>query len=316
MRQMDDAPTVLDRSITNNFREFNRFYTVLIGSLSREYLSTKYFIQEARVIFEVATAPGCTARQIQFRSGLDQGYLSRLIARLTRSGVIRQRKSVDDRREHRLFLTEIGEAAFRTLDQRATNQAGRLLGQLTPDSRRELCGAFETVRRLLDPSAGAAVISIREQKPGDLGWVFQRHSIIYAEEQSYSPLFEAYVCEGLWPFLKAYDRSKDRLWIGEISGRPAGSIAIHHVSSRVGWAKLRWFFVERDARGRGLGSKLLDTAVRFCRKVGYRGTFLWTVSDLEQARRLYERIGFRLVEESNGCAWAPWAHEQRWELRL
>ena len=313
---MDDAPTVLDRSITDSFREFNRFYTVLIGSLSREYLRTKYSIQEARVIFEVATAPGCTAKQIQLRVGFDQGYLSRLIARLTRAGVIRQRKSVEDRREQRLFLTKVGETAFGTLDQRATDQAGRLLGQLTPDSRRELCGAFGTIRRLLDPSAGPEVISIREQEPGDLGWVFQRHSVVYAEEHGYSPLFEAYVCEGLSPFLKAYDRKKDRLWIGELSGRPAGSIAIHHVSSRIGWAKLRWFLVERDARGRGLGSKLLDTAEKFCRKVGYRGIFLWTVSDLEQARRLYERRGFNLVEESNGCAWAPWAHEQRWELRL
>ena len=124
------------------------------------------------------------------------------------------------------------------------------------------------------------------------------------------------MCEGLLPFLKAYDRKKDRLWIGEINGRRAGSIAIHHEPNRLGWAKLRWFLVEREVRGRGLGSKLLDTAVRFCRRAGYRGIFLWTVSDLEEARRLYERGGFKLVEESEGCAWAPWAREQRWEFQL
>ncbi|HYB84404.1 MAG TPA: GNAT family N-acetyltransferase, partial [archaeon] len=83
-----------------------------------------------------------------------------------------------------------------------------------------------------------------------------------------------------------------------------------------GWAKLRWFLVEREARGRGLGSKLLATALKFCQRAGYRGVFLWTVSDLDAARRLYERAGFKLARETGGCAWAPSAREQCWELRL
>ena len=304
--------------ITDTFRGFNRFYTVLIGSLSREYLDTEHTLQEARVIFEVANAPGCTAKEIQTQTGLDQGYLSRLIGGLTRAGVIRRRKSVNDRREQRLFLSEDGKLAFRTLDQRANLQAGQLVGRLGAEAADELGRAFETVQRLLDPSycVRATMITIREQAAGDLGWVFQRHALVYGEEFGYSPLFEAYVCEGLSPFMKKYDPKMDRLWIGEMWGRRVGSIAVQHAPNRVGWAKLRWFLVEREARGRGLGSKLLATALKFCQRAGYRGVFLWTVSDLDAARRLYERAGFKLARETGGCAWAPSAREQCWELRL
>ena len=303
-------------SIIGTFREFNRFYTVLIGSLSRGYLGTEYTLQEARVIFEVATAPGCIALEIQSRTGLDQGYVSRLITRLTRAGVIRRARSADDRREQRLFLTKRGRLTFRKLDQEANLQAGQLLGELDSDKMDELGNAFETVQRLLNPSAGAKTITVRDRKAGDLGWVFERHAVVYEEEFGYSSLFETYVCDGLSPFMRNYDPRRDRLWIGEMEGRRVGSIAVHHVGKRAGCAKLRWFLVEREARRRGLGSKLLNTAIRFCQKVGYERIFLRTVSDLHAARRLYERTGFRLVEETNRCTWAPWAREQRWELRL
>jgi len=309
---LDDVGTHLIAT----FRQFNRFYTTLIGSLSRGYLETEYTLQEARVIFEVASRPGCTAREVQLRAGFDQGYLSRLVTRLTHAGALRRITSPDDHREQKLFLTKAGQQTFKTLDERADNQARQLLGRLSPDEMEELERGFETVRSLLDRDASTDVIGIRGQRAGDLGWVFQRHAVVYRGEFRYSDLFEPYVCEGLAPFLKNYNPKRDGLWIGEIGGRRVGSVAVQHVSNRAEWAKLRWFLVEREARGKGLGSSLLDTAITFCKKARYKGIFLWTVSDLSAARRLYERTGFTLAEETKSCPWAPWAHEQRWELRL
>jgi len=301
----------------DSFRNFNRFYTVLIGSLSRAYLKTEYSLQEARVIFEVATNSGCTAKAVQFQTDIDQAYSSRLIGKLTKAGIIRRVRSVKDRREQRLFLTKAGVQAFRTLDERANVQARHLLDELTSAELEELDNAFRTVRRLLDRTTTPETITIRGQKAGDLGWIFQRHAVVYGEEFSYNEIFESYVCDGLAPFMKNYNHEMDRLWIGEMVGRRVGSVAVHHDENRAGWAKLRWFLVENEARRRGLGTKLLDTAVTFCKKAGYKGIYLWTVSDLDAARRLYERIGFTLAEEkTKTCAWAPWAHEQRWELRL
>jgi DNA-binding MarR family transcriptional regulator/ribosomal protein S18 acetylase RimI-like enzyme len=305
-----------ERSITGKFREFNRFYTVLIGSLSRGYLDTEYTLQEARVIFEVATYPGCTAKAIRSHAGFDQGYSSRLITRLVQAGLIRKVKATDDHREQRLHLTQKGRLAFETLDERADRQAHELLNRLTSEETYELYNAFRSVQHLLDPSVPPEAVTVREMRAGDLGWVFQRHAVIYGEEFGYSHLFEVYVSKGLAPFMKNYDPKLDRLWIGEMGGRRVASIAVHHVAKRRGWAKLRWFLVEREARGRGLGSLLLDTAMSFCKNAGYKGIFLWTVSDLDSARRLYERSGFELTEEKRNCAWASSAHEQRWELRL
>jgi len=138
--------------------------------------------------------------------------------------------------------------------------------------------------------------------------------VLYAEEFGYSEVFEAYVAKGLAPFLAQRDPGRDGLWIAEAEGRPLGAVAVQHVPERPGWAQLRWFYVEREARGTGTGTRLLDQALAFARDAGYEGAFLWTVDDLHAARRLYERAGFRLVEQTEGCPWAPWGREQRWEL--
>ena len=160
-------------------------------------------------------------------------------------------------------------------------------------------------------------VQLRTQRAGDLGWVFQRHAELYPGEFSYSPVFEQYVARGMSPFLDHFDAKRDRMWIAESEGRRLGSVAVHHVDDRPGWAKLRWYFVEAEARGHGVGGKLLGAAIGFCREAGYEGVFLWTVNDLAAAARQYSKAGFVLVfEESKPCAWAPWGREQRWELNL
>ena len=298
------------------FRRFNRFYTALIGTLSRGYLETPYSLQEARVIFEVATNKGCTAKDIQLQAGFDQGYLSRLIERLTKAGLIRRTKSPDDGRAQNLFLTSAGKRAFKILNQRADGQARQLTAHLNGSQVIQLRSALLVVHRLLDSELPTERISIREQQVGDLGWVFYRQAAAYKDEFGYSPVFESHVCEGLFPYLRNYDPKRDRMWVGVAGDQPVGFIAVHHIADRPGWAQLRWFFVESDFRGRGLGSRLLEIVVSFCKKARYEGVFLWTVSDLDAARRLYQKAGFKLAEEKEECGWASSAREQRWELRL
>ena len=105
--------------------------------------------------------------------------------------------------------------------------------------------------------------------------------------------------------------------MAELAGKPVGSITIHHDKERPGWAKLRWYYVEKEARGHGAGRMLLEAAVQFSRNAGYKGILLWTVNDLDAARRQYEKAGFRLAfEDTKPCEWAPWGREQRWELTL
>ncbi len=102
------------------------------------------------MIFEVATNPGRTAKYIQLHVGFDQGYLSRLVERLTRAGLIRRTKSADDQRAQNLFLTPAGKKAFKILNERADDQARQLTAHLNDNEAIQLRNALRVVQRLLD----------------------------------------------------------------------------------------------------------------------------------------------------------------------
>lgn len=297
-----------------SIRRFNRFYTKVIGILARGYLDTPYSLQEARVIYEVGAEPGCTAKDIRSRTGFDQGYLSRLISRLESQRILRRDVSKEDGRVQELRLTGNGKKAFDVLNRRADEQVARLVNHLSPSERGDLVGAVEKVHRLLEPDAEPAAVRLRQGRLGDLGYLFHRQVVSYHDEFGYTQTFETYFSKGLAPYLTGFDEERDRLWVAESAGRPVGWVAVHHVEDRPGWAKLRWFYVEPEARGSGLGWRLLRTAVDFSRSAGYGGVFLWTVSNLDAARRLYGRAGFTLAKEEPDCPWAEAAQEQMWEL--
>lgn len=149
--------------------------------------------------------------------------------------------------------------------------------------------------------------------PGDIGSIVRLHGVLYAREQGFDPTFEAYVAGPLARFaLAASDR--ERIWIAEREDRLVGCIAI--VAGASEQAQLRWFLVDPEARGSGLGTRLLDEAVAFSRACPYRSIFLWTVGALEPAARLYTRAGFRRVDEKSGRMWGVDVVEEKYELTL
>lgn len=296
-------------------RAFNRFWTPLAGATARDYLGTGMSVGEARVLYEVAQAPGVTAQDVQARAGFDQGNLSRIIARLERGGWLARRRDPRDARRRALHTTAAGARLFRTMDARADTQAQALLARLPAGQRAQALAAMATLRAVLGDRERPTA-RIRRGRVGDLGWALMRQAELYHSEFGYSPVFERYVAHGLPPFLDKFDAGRDGLWLAELEGARCGCIAVQHDPERPGWAKLRWYFVEDWARGHGLGSRLLDGAVAFARKAGYTGIYLWTVDDLVDARKQYEKAGFALAEETGGCEWAPWGKEQRWELAL
>jgi N-acetylglutamate synthase-like GNAT family acetyltransferase len=150
-------------------------------------------------------------------------------------------------------------------------------------------------------------------RPGDLGSVIALHGITYAREYGFDPTFEAYVAGPLAEFARSAS-PRERLWVAERGGRVVGCVAIVAASPRV--AQLRWFLVAPSARGAGLGKRLLDEAVAFCRGCGYESVILWTVSALAAAAHLYRSVGFRMVEAKPGRRWGVDVVEERYELTL
>lgn len=150
-------------------------------------------------------------------------------------------------------------------------------------------------------------------QPGDIGYVISLHGQLYAEEYNLDHKFEAYVASGMGEFAKSFDKGKDCLWLAEDGGRIVGSIAI---AGQTDLAQLRWFLVAPEARGSGLGSRLLQDALEFCRARRFRSVFLWTISDLKGAARLYRLAGFTLTEQNTHEIWGAMRSEQRYDLSL
>lgn len=150
-------------------------------------------------------------------------------------------------------------------------------------------------------------------KPGDLGQLIWLHGTVYAREYGFDPTFKAYVAGPLAEFVRT-GTERDRLWIAERGERIVGCIAIVGVSRQE--AQLRWYLVEPAARGLGLGWALLHEAIEFCKSRAYESVFLWTVSALTAAARLYRRFGFEKVEERPGRLWGVDVIEEKYVLRL
>lgn len=156
------------------------------------------------------------------------------------------------------------------------------------------------------------MITLRnELRPGDVGAIVSLHGILYAREYGFDVTFEAYVAGPLAEFVKA-KRPRDRIWLAEQGGRLVGCIAIVGASDAV--AQLRWYLVDPSVRGQGLGKRLIDEAIAFCRACKYESIFLWTVSALETAARLYRKAGFVKVEEKPGEHWGVAVVEEKYEL--
>jgi branched-subunit amino acid transport protein/GNAT superfamily N-acetyltransferase len=151
-------------------------------------------------------------------------------------------------------------------------------------------------------------------RPGDLGRLTALHGEIYAEEYGFDQRFEAYVAETLGEFGRLRRPERDRLWLAEVEGRLVGSIGI--VGREEGTAQLRWLLIARKGRGRGLGRRLLGEALEFCREAGYHSVYLWTVSQLTTAARMYLEAGFRKTEELPPADWGAPVVEERYELSL
>ena len=151
-----------------------------------------------------------------------------------------------------------------------------------------------------------------ELKPGDLGMVVHLHGLIYAREYGLDTTFEPYVAE---PLAQLVRDGSGRIWIAEdASGRMLGSIAMVDVGQQVG--QLRWFLLVPEARGIGLGRRLLETALAYAGTRGFLRIFLWSFADLLDARRLYEHAGFRVSETRTSRVWGAQRTEVRMEKEL
>ncbi len=154
-------------------------------------------------------------------------------------------------------------------------------------------------------------IRIEGCRPGALGAVARMHGEYYAKRWGFGPVFECRVARGLADIVERADAARDGFWIADDGTGIVGSVAIDGQSEGGEGARLRFFLVDEDRQGRGIGSRLLDEALAFCDRTGHHRVFLWTFAGLDAARTLYEGRGFRLVAEHRDTQWGTPVQEQK-----
>jgi DNA-binding MarR family transcriptional regulator/N-acetylglutamate synthase-like GNAT family acetyltransferase len=303
----------------DHVRRFNRFYTRHIGLLDRHYLDSGFSLAQVRVLYELAHRDGLTASDLSQELGIDAGYLSRILLRFEKTGLIARKTSEQDARRSHLLLTGKGRKTFAPLQSRSTRDIGRMLDALTPEDRAQVIGAMQRIERLFAPEPQGTTLGLhsyrlRTHRAGDMGWVVHRHGVLYAREYAFDQTFEALVAEITARFIRSFDPRRERCWIAERNGEIVGSVFLVQVTKHI--AKLRLLLVEPSARGMGIGRRLVEECVRFARDAGYKKIVLWTQSILTAARATYQNQGFELVKSQPERNFGHDLVAETWELKL
>jgi DNA-binding MarR family transcriptional regulator/predicted N-acetyltransferase YhbS len=294
------------------FRAFNRFHTGLVGALDEHLLETPYTLTEARVLFELGRSAPLEVLELRGRTGIDPGYLSRILASFEANRLVSRDRSRTDGRRVIVELTDQGRAAYQVLDERSAAENAALLDALGPSERQRLLLATAEIEAILGRQE--ATIEIRQPRSGDYGWMVERHGVLYQQEYGWDETFEGLVAEIVGKFAGAHDPERERAFIAELDGRRAGCVLCVRDDDET--ARLRILLVEPWARGHGLGSKLVEECIDFARANGYGRIVLWTNDVLTAARRIYERAGFTLASEGRHRAFGHELVEQNWTLEL
>jgi DNA-binding MarR family transcriptional regulator/GNAT superfamily N-acetyltransferase len=297
-------------------RRFNRFYTTQIGVVNEHLMDSEFSLSEMRVLYELAHRDQPTAGALAKELGLDPGYLSRMLRTFEKRGLLSRSESKSDLRQNLLSLTDQGRKTFVPLETRWQEQMVHLLENIPSTDRKRLTEAMHTIEAILGKKAPSTPsYMLRPHRPGDMGWVVQRHGEIYWHEYRYDERFEAFCAEIVAHFVLHLDPRREACWIAEKDGENVGSVFVVRKSKTV--AKLRLLLVEPSARGLGIGRRLVEECVRFSREAGYKKMVLWTQSDLHAARHLYRQAGFKVVDRQRHDSFGrEGLVAETWEMKL
>lgn len=311
------APT---QSQISSIRRFNRFYTREVGVLRKNFLDTPWSLAEMRVLFEIANGADVTASDIGKALDLDAAYLSRMLQKFEKDGLVSRTRSKADARVSFLGLSARGKKQFAAANERQVAQTKGMLAKLKPGERQRLVAAMHEIEGLLgEPVARERKYVLRDPRPGDLGWMVERHGVLYGEEYGWRGPFEG-MCAGIVSdFAKNFDPKLEKCWIAEVDGVRAGCVMLvkdDPSAKKADVARIRLLLLEPFARGIGLGRGLVEACVEFSRAKGYRRVTLWTHKELTAARAIYAKLGFVKTGEESHDDWHGKATSEFWDLTL
>jgi len=298
--------------VIDQVRAFNRFYTKQIGLVERSYLGGGLGLSELRVLYDLAQPDPPNARFLASDLGLDEGYLSRMLAKFVQNGWLERRPDPADARKSLLKLTEEGAAQVALYADLARDSLGRILAEVNSADQARLIGAMSVIEQVM--SGAVSEVELRDLQVGDAGWLIQQHGELYAVTDGFDESFEALVAEILAAFIRSHDPLNERAFIATRDGQRLGSVFCTRESDEV--AKLRLFLLLPEARGLGLGRQLLEACLSFAKARGYKKLMLWTHKSHVAACALYANYGFDMTDEVPVHDFGVDLIRQNWQIDL
>lgn len=262
---------------------------------------------QIRILFAIAQHAPCNGATLVHLLNLDAGYVSRLLKQLRNRELLDCRSAANDARVRDYMLSASGKQAMAQLNATPSRRMEKLLAKFSPLDARELANALQTLHHALDGnSATDDAILLRDHVTGDMGWIVQRHAQIYSHEYGWNAQFEALCARIAAEFIENFDVASERCWIAERHGQRLGSALVANTGNDT--AQIRLVLVEPQARGHGLGRRLIRECVEHASNKQYRRITLWTNENLHAARHIYASEGFeRISSESHHSFGTIWS---------
>jgi DNA-binding MarR family transcriptional regulator/GNAT superfamily N-acetyltransferase len=286
----------MDAEQVRRLRSFNRTVSQRIGVLNDNFLGRGRPLGETRLLYEIG-GEGADVRNLRARLELDPGYVSRLLRSLEGQHLVTAQPAANDRRVRRVSLTRKGLREIAELDRRAGALAGSILAPLSAAQRDRLIAATTEVERLM--RASAVQIKAEAASSAEARWCIEQYfgEIAGRFDTGFDPAKTiSATSEELTPPAGIFV-------IARLGGQPIGCGALKVKDRKIGEIKRMW--VSPDARGLGLGRRLLETLETRAREFGLHTLRLETNRTLKEAQALYRSCGYLEVEPFND---EPYAH--------
>lgn len=305
-------------NLINDIRVASRRMVRELGFMNTTLAATDYSPSAVHTLLEVEHHGAITAAQLVNILGLEKSSVSRMLARLIKAGELQEVQSTDDARFKSLQLTAKGKESVARINRYGAMRVREAMENLSEAQREAVARglsayafALESCRNGAAQLGGARPEIVSGYLPGMIGRISEMHASYYSQHYDFGYFFEAKVAAGLAEFAGRLDNPRNGIWLAVRHGRIVGSVAIDGEDLGNNEAHLRWFILDEECRGSGVGRELLARAIAFCDEQQFDAVQLWTFSGLHAARRLYESCGFTLSKEWQGDQWGRPMLEQQ-----
>lgn len=148
MKQAQKEQTV------NKIREFNRFYMPKLDLLNRIYLNSKYSLIEARILFEIVENKVCFANQLTEKLKIDKSYLSRILSKFEKNGLIKRKISDTDGRLYNIIPSKHCKETVKKLVEKSNDKVSELLSPLNDKDCEKIINSIDIIIEILSKTEG------------------------------------------------------------------------------------------------------------------------------------------------------------------